>query len=409
MNHLPNSTNQPNPFQPVLPYGKSEANRMLILQYLAKGKLPEWSGDDWPEDVKTMLRLLKSKEKTLNVGPAGTVARFLTAALAIGNEERCITGSERMQLRPMQPLIYSLRSIGCSVSCQTMEGFLPLTVGGKLPTSEKVDVRADISSQFISALLMIAPFLEKGLEISTNGQPVSSTYISLTINTMSSFGVKVEHTPKGWKVMAGAKPFTKLPYPEKDWAAASYWLLAAIATNQPLRFSGLLQNSIQPDAHWLKFLPELGLSSKWEQNGDLSIQPSGEPLPNSLWKVSLDECPDLTPTLAMAARLRQRPFHFEGLQTLNKKESNRIEVLHSYLRALGANPTRTESSLSCLTYGPWPSTGQILEFSTYEDHRMAMALAVLQLKGYKLALDNSAVVEKSYPDFWRQWELHQSP
>jgi len=373
------------------------------MQYLAKGVLPDWSGSEWPDDVRRMLHALRTKEVEVDVGPAGTVARFLSAALAIGAEQRTLTGTERMRKRPMLPLINALRSLGCNITCTEQEGFLPITVGGKFLPERSVSIQATVSSQFISALLMIAPFLPDGLEIRITGDRVSTPYIYQTLQVMDRFGVTVRESESGWQVMPGALALPILNEPERDWAAASYWLLAVLTSKKAVLFSGLNANSIQPDAAWLTYLPELGLAYTWEKDGKLLVYPSETGSPKSCWETNLNACPDLAPTLAMAARIIERPFVFEGLETLNKKESYRINVLGFYLNQLGADATHTTDSLRCKTYRRWPPAGEDLTFSTHEDHRMAMILAPLLIKGYRLRLDDASVVKKSYPDFWKQW------
>ena len=355
-----------------LPASKSISNRALIIHALSGGTiLPENLSDC--DDTEVIIQALKNMPEVINIKAAGTAMRFMTAFLAATEHgEHIITGTERMQHRPIKVLVDALRRLGADISYEGEEGFPPLRIKGKTLEGGELDVAGDISSQYISALLMIGPVLKKGLTLRLNGEIISRPYIDLTLWTMREFGADAEWISMD-TIKVEPKPYAQRPYfIESDWSAASYWYEMVALSDDPeaeVRLEGLMDGSKQ---------------------GDSSVR-----------RLEYDfvNVPDLAQTFVCACCAMKLPFHFTGLQTLKIKETDRIEALKTELVKLGYE---IETINGCeLKWNGKPSAidHQPSAIDTYEDHRMALAFAPLSLK-MPISINNPQVVTKSYPHYW---------
>ncbi len=383
---------------------KSISNRALMIRALCDDSfaIQNLSSSD---DSVAMKELIDSPSYTLDVGPAGTTFRFLTAYLAIQPGEKILTGSERMQKRPIGALVEALNALGANISYTAESGYPPLRIGepGDLGATSHIRIPAHISSQFISALLMIAPSLPRGLHITLEGDLVSRSYLQMTLTMMSYFGIA--YTFEGQEIFVGPQAYQARPYTvESDWSAASYhYANAALSDALDLRLQGLHQDSMQGDAITMDLFDRLGVTSTWE-NGDLRLT-KGSPRVQVLDHDYL-LCPDIAQTIAVVAAGLNIPALFTGLQTLSIKETDRIQALKDELAKVGVSfakvPPRFASKSGQQQYlvegqASWEAPPR---FATYHDHRMAMAFAPLSMLG-TIQMEDPRVVEKSYTGFWR--------
>jgi len=364
-----------------LPASKSISNRILILNALSKSKYPieNLSDSDDTQVLAKALLSLQTGNMVFDIGAAGTSMRFLTAYLAQHEGAWIITGSERMKNRPIQILVDSLREIGGKIEYMEKEGFPPLQIYGKKLSGETIRLNGGVSSQYLSALMMIAPLTQQGLDIQLEGTIISRPYIDMTIRLMQTFGVET-----GWKGQhIRIEPQTYQPVPftvENDWSAASYWyeIVALAGHSASVKLIGLEQNSIQGDAK-VEELFETMVSTE-----SLHYDFTNEP--------------DLAQTLAVTCCFLNIPFHFTGLQTLRIKETDRISALQTELKKLGFILKTNEATMEWMGECCYPDSNPVI--STYDDHRMAMAFAPVCLKTGKIRIENPNVVSKSYPGFW---------
>jgi len=384
---------------------KSISNRVLIIQalcetdfqilYLANAK-----------DTQLLGELLDSEKIVHDAGAAGTTFRFLTAYLALQPDVQVLTGSERMKKRPIKVLVDALRQLGANIEYLEQEGYPPLQIGE--PTRDfgknnRLSIAADTSSQYISALLMIAPILPKGLALTLEGNLVSRPYIEMTLALLRYFGVESrweENVIQVYPQDYVAKPFRV----EADWSAASYYYaMAAFADEVDLQLNGLFENSLQGDAALVKMMEKFGVISEFNTEG-VRLRKSGTPL-QPIFEYDFIECPDLAQTLAVVCAGLGVQGVFTGLETLRIKETDRIAALKIEL-------AKVQTSLAALPARFSPKSGKqyfsiegkaIVEnnptFATYEDHRMAMAFAPLAMFG-DIQIAEPGVVDKSYPAFW---------
>lgn len=379
-----------------IPASKSISNRMLILNALGYSPYNITNLSD-SDDTKVLLEALNSNNKDFDIGAAGTSMRFLTAFLSKVVGEWTITGSERMKNRPIKLLVEALNSLGARIEYMEKEGFPPLRIYGSALQGGEISLSGGVSSQYISALLMVAPLMEKGLTLHLEGEVISRPYINLTIQLMAQFGVKAEWNGKTVRV----KPQEYKPVPftvESDWSGASYWYsIAALSREPEIELKGLFKDSLQGDAACAKLFTQLGISSTFTSQGVL-LEKNGN-LCEKLVYDFIDQ-PDLAQTFAVICTCMGIPFRFTGLQTLRIKETDRIKALKTELRKLGYLIKDINNSVL-----EWngercePEKDPVM--ATYEDHRMAMAFAPVALnreEGIKIA--DPGVVSKSYPGFW---------
>lgn len=385
-----------------LPSSKSESNRVLIINALAGGK-SNLSNLSEARDTRTMIRLLTSDETVLDVGDAGTTMRFLTAFVAAKGLEKILTGTPRMQERPIMLLVDALRSLGATIEYQKKEGYPPIHIKGfKGQVTNELSIRGDISSQYISALLMIAPTLPQGLVITLTGIINSRPYIDMTLALLEQFGIS--SIVQDNTITISHQNYTPTSYAvESDWSGASYWYsIVALAEKAKIKLKGLKKDSLQGDSEVVNIMKQLGVNTSYEEDG-IVLEKS-----NHKEKLSLDfsTCPDLAQTIAVVCAAKGVPCKMIGLQTLRIKETDRIAALQNELAKIGAGLEETiydqEWHLTPSSDQTW-KTKNVL-FHTYEDHRMAMAFAPLATIT-NIQIEDPKVVEKSYPQYWKDLEL----
>ncbi len=387
-----------------LPASKSEANRALILQALAGGGTLGNLSD--ANDTQLMRRLLAAAPGTaeLSAEDAGTVMRFLTAYLAVTNWRGRLTGTARMQERPIKVLVDALRQAGARLTYLSNDGYPPLEIGGftaaantTVPTA--LSVRGDISSQYISALLMVGPRLPGGLRLTLTGHIGSRPYINMTVALMQRFGADYSAEGDVLTVRPGAYRPTDYVI-ESDWSAASYWyaLVALAPAGSDITLPGLRRESLQGDQAIAEMMTRFGVETTFLPEAVHLRQVPLTP-PTEIPVLDFTDCPDLAQTVAVVAAALARPVDMTGLESLRIKETDRIAALQTELarfggdlRDLGAGRFRAESV-------GFVVSGQSV--ATYHDHRMAMAFAPLAMCG-PLAIESPTVVRKSYPQFWQE-------
>jgi len=392
---------------------KSECNRALIISALSK-KLVQVENLSNAADTVTLNGILNklgvennesgqnSKLQTNNselvdVGPAGTAMRFLSAYLSAKNGNFLLTGTERMKQRPIGILAEALKTLGADISYTENEGFPPLNIIGPLnQKTEKVSIKGDVSSQYISALLMIAPILPQGLVLEIEGELTSKPYVDMTLDMLSSVGI--EHHWAGNSI--SIKPQTFKPATlvvEPDWSAASYWYsIAALADEAKISLPALKEKSLQGDSQIQKIMEIFGIQTSKTATG-ISIQ-SNEKASDAPAVLDLKTCPDLAQTIVVIAAALGKNMAFTGLETLKIKETDRIAALQNELAKIGV--TLTENNLVYTLNCDKLHFPDKITIATYEDHRMAMAFAPLALLVKEVEIEEMQVVEKSYPYFW---------
>lgn len=378
-----------------LPASKSISNRALILNALAYSSHDIQNLSDC-DDTRVMIRALDSNDTRFDVGAAGTSMRFLTAFLAKTVGEWSITGSERMKQRPIRLLVDALNSLGAKIEYLENEGFPPLKIYGSALMGGEITLNGGVSSQYISALMMIAPYMVNGLKIQLEGNVISVPYIEMTRSMMAEFGVKTSFANN--TITIEPQRYTPVPFTvESDWSAASYWYeLLSIAGKGEVFLYGLKQNSYQGDAMVARLFEQLGVTTNYEQDG-VRLTPTGNYTQHFSYNF-INE-PDLAQTFAVTCCIKGIPFEFSGLQSLKIKETNRVAALINELAKLGF--VIEEPAEGMLAWkGETKAAQQPLPvIKTYEDHRMAMAFAPAALT-QQLEIEHPEVVSKSYPDFW---------
>ncbi|MDO8366296.1 MAG: 3-phosphoshikimate 1-carboxyvinyltransferase [Saprospiraceae bacterium] len=389
---------------------KSISNRALIALALAGEKPTNWlSNLSTSKDTQTLVRLLEQKGSTFDAGDAGTTFRFLTAFLASQPGEQLLTGSERMLNRPVGPLVEALRELGADIQFLGKEGFPPLKIGEMMSRTRRIQVRADVSSQFLSALLLMGPYLPEGLELAPEGPLVSRPYLEMTLGIMRHFGASVDW--KGESIIIEPGQYTPRPLViESDWSAASYWYaMAAFSEDLDLTLQGLQQSSWQGDSVLANMMQRFDIQTVFEGN-TLHLKKMGG-ISRPLFEKDFLECPDLAQTLAVVCAGLGTTGVFSGLETLSIKETDRIGALKTELAKVGVSfaklPARfSKKSPEKILYSldGKADLSETPRFATYGDHRMAMAFAAFAMLG-PLKIENPEVVSKSYPQFWEHLKL----
>lgn len=376
-----------------LPVSKSEMNRLLVLRYLEGEPLPQ-TDPTWPDDVRLLHAALTGKEPEIDLELAGTAMRFLTACLAMQEgRETILTGNARMRQRPMGELVRALVFLGADITYLAVPGHAPLRIRGRSLRSGVVEVDGTVSSQFISALMLIGPFLPDGLELRWK-ELVSAPYVTLTARLMQRAGYSIEPEDRGVKIPPRRNRMEPVA-PSPDWSAAAFFYQAlALRQNGSLLLKGLDLDSPQGDRLMADWFSHLGVVSEQRPEGVLIRRKTTWSLPGQVhWGAG--STPDLVPAAALTLAGLGIPATLTGLSTLAGKESNRILALEEVLGQSGLNASSTASSLEF--HGHWSVSRKT--YSTYGDHRMAMALGMMALLG-PLRLDHPEVVSKSFPDFW---------
>ena len=374
---------------------KSESNRLLLLQKLF-GNI-QLSNISDAHDVEVMQKALQISSNKVDIHHAGTAMRFLTAYFAVAEKkEVLLTGSERMQNRPIQILVEALQSLGADIQYVNKTGFPPLLIKGKEITKNEIELSANVSSQYISALLLVAPKLAKGLKLKLKGEITSLPYLKMTLNLLAQIGVK--YTFENQLIAVFPKEKIK-PFQftiESDWSSASYhFSLVAIAENLKLNLKHFKNDSLQGDSRLVKIYQHFGVVVQLE-NGVLKLRKKpGFILPKSV-ELNLIEQPDLAQTIAVTCLGLGIGCKLTGLHTLKIKETDRLQALKNELEKFGAQVEIDDKSL--VLKSP-KKLNHNVSIKTYQDHRMAMAFAPLAIK-IALSIENHEVVEKSYPKFW---------
>ena len=387
---------------------KSITNRALIIRALC-GEAFEIKNSSTSKDSELMQALLASDSDMLDAGAAGTTFRFLTAYYAIQDGSQSLTGTKRMKERPVGVLVDALNKLGADIEYLEKEGYPPLKINTpkKLGKIAELTIPADTSSQYISALLMIAPTLPNGLTLHLEGEIVSRPYLEMTLRMMEYFGVKHE-----WEentIFVKPQPYVPKDFMvEADWSAASYWYaMAAFANECGLTLHGLFKESIQGDSVLPKMMEAFGVQTEMEENKIRLTKANDSSPPVFEWDFL--PCPDLAQTLAVVCAGLGVHGVFAGLETLRIKETDRINALQielskiqSYLALLPGRFSKKSNKDHYMLQGKAVMGGTPV-FSTYEDHRMAMAFAPLAMLG-EIKIEDPDVVKKSYPAFWKDLE-----
>jgi len=386
---------------------KSESNRALIISALSEGLVKVNNLSD-AVDTVTLNNILSaiSQENdpdtffNVDVGHAGTAMRFLTAYLATRKGMFHLTGSGRMKERPIKLLVEALRSIGADIRYSNQEGFPPLDIGKHFKqTSREVKIQGNISSQYLSALLMIAPSLPLGLSLEIEGELTSRPYLEMTLSMLEEAGIK--HQWEGQTIHIDKQSFksTELTV-EPDWSAASYWYsIAALSDVASINLPYLKEKSLQGDSEIKEIMVPFGIRTSLTSNG-IALKTGTT---TAIEKVlNLKDCPDLAQTIIVCAAAKGLNLSFTGLETLKIKETNRVLALQQELAKIGVTLTEDNEiyTLNCEQL----SFPEKVTFATYDDHRMAMAFAPLSLLIKEVEIEDYQVVEKSYPDFWKDLE-----
>ncbi|MFM7023109.1 MAG: 3-phosphoshikimate 1-carboxyvinyltransferase [Flavobacteriales bacterium] len=379
----------------VLTASKSESNRLLLIRALCDSSFTIHNLAA-AKDTQTMIEHLQSKGDTWDVGPAGTTMRFLTAYAALQQGNKILTGSERMRNRPIKILVDALRTLGADIQYMEKEGCPPLNIqGGKLKGGE-ISIDGSVSSQYLSALLMIAPKLKGGLEMQLTGKVASVPYLKMTLRLMEYFGAKWSWEGSVIKVEEGSytpQEFTV----EADWSGASYWYqMAAFASELDLTIKGLKKESLQGDSAIVKMYERLGVHSEFLKDG-VRLTKNNKSLPTE-FNDDFTDCPDVAQTLAVTLAGLGIGGRLVGLESLRIKETDRIAAVQNELAKFGIK-VDVEGDYAMVVHA-----GKLQEPSaavhTYEDHRMAMAFAPLAMLTDSISIEEPEVVEKSYPAYW---------
>ena len=381
-----------------LPASKSISNRALILNALSYSPYDVQNLSDC-DDTRVTSYVLDSNDTTFDIGAAGTAMRFLTAFLSKTVGEWIITGSERMKQRPIKVLVEALNSLGAKIEYVEKEGFPPLRIFGSALTGGEIHLNSGVSSQYISALMMVAPYMQKGLKIILTGEIISKPYLEMTIQMMQEFGATVKLTDNSIYI----EPQEYQPieyYVESDWSAASYWYeILSLVGKGEVYLNGLLSNSYQGDSKVAELFEQLGIRTTFLSEGVLLT--TTETLTQHM-EYDFTDQPDLAQTFVVTCCLKGIPFTFTGLQSLKIKETDRIAALKNELKKLGYLLNEPgEGMLSWENERCDPA--QKITIATYEDHRMAMAFAPAALF-FPIAMDHPEVVSKSYPGFWNDFK-----
>ena len=375
---------------------KSESNRALIINALSNfgGQLSNVSA---ARDTQTMLRLLQSSETVADVLDAGTTMRFLTAYFAVTGQNKTMTGTPRMSRRPIGILVDALRTLGADITYLGKDGYPPTQLNGFTYSGEnEVRIRGDVSSQYISALLMVGPTLPEGITLELTGEVGSRPYIEMTLQQMVAFGATFEADWEQKIIRVPAQKYTPTHYQvESDWSGASYWYsVVALAEQAEVELLGLKENSLQGDSAIVDIMRHMGVESTFTAQGVLLTKiPAQEAF---AWDFT--DCPDLAQTVAACAVAKGITVTMTGIESLKIKETDRVAALQAELPKIGGELVEVESNTKYVVRRTVaPTTQPTIE--TYDDHRMAMAFAPVGMV-MPIVIEEPHVVAKSYPSFW---------
>lgn len=380
---------------------KSETNRLLLLQALYPNiTLANTSNSDDSEVMQKALATNNQQPKTNNqivdIHHAGTAMRFLTAYFAVNEGYKVVlTGSQRMTERPIKVLVEALQQLGAQISYENEEGYPPIRIKGQKITANKVNIPANVSSQYISALLLVAPKLQNGIEITLVGEITSIPYIKMTLALLNDLNIQTSFEGNVIKVYPKQEVESKEMTVESDWSSASYFFsLVALSNEASVSLTSYKQTSLQGDSALVEIYAKMGVETHFEDNKMMLTKQQNFNFETV--NFDLNNTPDIAQTIVVTCLGLGIGCHLTGLHTLKIKETDRLEALRIELTKLGANISVTNESLTLV------ASNQInpnIAIATYNDHRMAMAFAPLALK-VPVIIENAEVVSKSYPDFW---------
>ena len=379
-----------------VPTSKSIANRLLIIKALAgSGEIIDLSK---AKDTKVLDVLLSKMPSVLDVGHAGTAFRFLTAYLAIQKGTFTLTGSNRMKQRPIGILVDALTKLGANITYLENEGFPPLKIIGAPLKGREVTVNSEVSSQFISALMLIAPYLENGLKINLQGKQVSQPYLDMTASLMTKCGVDVLMDKKSIYISKSSYKLQSIKV-EKDWSAIAFWYeMVCLGRLSSLQIKGVQEKSIQGDKAVIELFKNLGVETIFN-DGNLCLSYKQSLVSNHFSSIDFTDFPDLTQPYVVALSYLETSQKITGISTLKNKETNRGAALKQELAKFGGDVLVSDDEIKMISK---INQNSKLPIKTYQDHRMAMAFAPLAFVFGEIDIENPSVVEKSYPEYWNQ-------
>lgn len=393
----------------VLPASKSISNRALIINALSGMEMMPENVSDC-DDTFVMVRALKEPvQEVIGIMAAGTAMRFLTAYLSVqAGEEHVLTGTDRMKHRPIAILVDAMRGLGADISYAGEEGFPPLRIKGKKLEGGSIELAGNVSSQYISAMLMIGPVLTKGLTLTLTGGIVSRPYIDMTLSIMRQFGAKASF--EGNVIHVEPTGYSPIPYYiENDWSASSYWYeMVALTPGSEVRLPGLFAESLQGDQGVKDIFEKLGVETLTDgaaQQAGVLLRHTGRVVERL--EIDMLRVPDLAQTVVVTCAMLGVPFRITGLQSLKIKETDRITALRKELGKLGYVIGEADDSI-LFWDGERCEANEVPAIDTYEDHRMAMSFAPCSQVLGELRINNPEVVSKSYPSFWNEFRVHNS-
>ena len=377
---------------------KSETNRLLVLQqFYPNLKIENTSNSD---DAVLMQKALANTSSEVNIGHAGTAMRFLTSYFSVKeNSEVILTGSHRMKNRPVKILVEALASLGAEVQYVEKEGYPPLKIKGKKLTKDVVEIEGNVSSQYISSLLLVAPTLQNGLKLKFKGEITSVPYIKMTLALLAELGVELSWDDD--TILIQQKPTIEdtTVVVESDWSSASYYYsLVALSPNSEVKLSSYKQNSLQGDSVLADIYKNLGVETIFENNS-VTLKNTGNLNPSKLMDLNLKGAPDIAQTIVVTCFGLGMECYLTGLHTLKIKETDRLVALKTEIEKLGGEVEITNKSLQLSSS---KKINENIAISTYDDHRMAMAFAPLATR-VSIAIEEANVVSKSYPTFWEDF------
>lgn len=385
---------------------KSISNRLLILEKLFGNIIIDNISNS--QDTQLMQKALSEESDVVDIHHAGTAMRFLTSLFSIQEDKKTIiTGSERMKQRPIHPLVDALRQLGAEINYIEKEGYPPLEIYGKKIVNRNVTISANVSSQFITSLLLIGAVLENGLEIELKGEVTSKSYIMMTLRILKDLGIETSFNGNIIKVENGNNALHqkntehKRYTVESDWSSASYFYSLSAIARKPISLTSFHADSLQGDAAlkeiYYQFFGIKTISKPEEHK--IELVPEENFSYPTFFKLNMNDCPDIAQTVCVSCVALQMPFEITGLGTLKVKETDRLVALQNELEKIGCKTEITENTIKSLSFF---SPQDNISIETYNDHRMAMSFAPFALIN-ELEIQNDEVVEKSYPDFWKDF------
>jgi 3-phosphoshikimate 1-carboxyvinyltransferase len=379
-----------------LPASKSISNRALILNAMAGSSLRDSLHNLADcDDTSVMTKALDLNSNKIDIGAAGTSMRFLTAFLSVREGNWEITGSQRMQNRPIRLLVDALNHLGADITYLEKDGFPPLKINGKKLKGGAITIDGGISSQYLSALMMAAPAMQQGLTLTIEGELISKPYFHMTLEMMRLWGV--ESSWDGTTVVIKPQTYKTIPFTvESDWSGASYWYeMLSLAEEGEVFLKGLFRDSMQGDARVAEWFESLGIHSEYKADG---VRLTKTETTVERFEADFTDQPDLAQTFAMTCALKTIPFRLTGLKSLKIKETDRLKALVDESAKLGFVFEVSQDSI--LEWRGETCTMFAIPIETYDDHRMAMAFAPAALVYGIILMNHPEVVSKSYPNFW---------